>query len=83
MPVMARLNWEMTRAAASSAPVKLVRQAVEQNRVETRVTEEDLDDAPGGRVLAKDGVDLFPDGSKHPASIMTQGRACPARCVIY
>jgi len=39
--------------------------AMEQNSVEPRIAQEDLEDALSGRVFAKYGVDLFPDCAKH------------------
>jgi hypothetical protein len=47
--------------------VELVGAAVQQNRMEAGVTEEDLYRALGGRISTKNGLDLFPDGSKHAA----------------
>jgi hypothetical protein len=46
-------------------PVQLMPEPVGQNRVETGVTENDLHHAFRGGIFAKDGFDLFPDGSEH------------------
>jgi len=45
--------------------VEPVGEAVEQDRVEPGIAQENLKDALGGRVFAKYGVDLFPDCAKH------------------
>src|ERR1039458_10585652 len=42
-----------------------MRQAVPDDGVKTRITQENLDDALGGRIFTKDGIDLFPNGSEH------------------
>jgi hypothetical protein len=54
----ARYQWH-------APSVELVREPVRQHRVKTRVTKEDLDDALRRGVFAEDGIELFPDGSKH------------------
>ena len=41
--------------------VEPVRETMQQDRVKSRIAKENLEDALGGRVFAKDGVDLFPD----------------------
>jgi hypothetical protein len=47
----------------------LVRGPVPKNGVEAGVAEKDLHRALGGRISAKNGIDLFPDGSKHTALV--------------
>jgi len=44
-----------------------VGQPMQQDGVEAWITEEDLDPAFRGGIVSKDGVDLFPDCSKHAA----------------
>jgi hypothetical protein len=39
-----------------------MRHPVRQNRVKTRVTEEDLDNTFGRWIFAENGIELFPDG---------------------
>jgi len=38
---------------------------MQQDGMKAGVTEEDLHGALGGRITAKDRIDLFPDGQKH------------------
>jgi hypothetical protein len=45
--------------------IERVGDTVQENCVEARVTEEDLDDTPGGRVFPKDGLDLLSNRTKH------------------
>ena len=45
--------------------VKLMGGAMQEDGMEAGVTEKDLDRALGRGVSAKNGLDLFPDGSKH------------------
>jgi hypothetical protein len=45
--------------------VKPVSQPVEEDRMKARIAEDDLDDAFGSRVFAKNSIDLFPDRAKH------------------
>src|SRR6202451_44068 len=49
--------------------VKLVGAPVPKNGMEAWVTEKDLQRALGGGISAKNGLDLFPDGSKHASSL--------------
>ena len=48
-----------------SPSIELMGEAMRQDGVKAGVTEEDLNDTFRGRVFPEDGVDLFPDGSKH------------------
>lgn len=45
--------------------IEPMRKPVKQNGVKAGITKKDLKDAGGRRVLAEDGLDLFPDGGKH------------------
>ena len=49
--------------------VKPVRQPMQQDGVEAGIAKEDFNRASGGGIASKDGVDLFPDCSKHAAYI--------------
>ena len=44
-----------------------VAQPMQQNGVEPRITEEDLDRAFGGGISSENRLDLFPDGLEHAA----------------
>src|SRR5438105_4691059 len=54
-----------SRRKRESGPMQLVSQPMQQDGVEPRVAEKDFDGALRGRVAAKDGIDLLPNGSKH------------------
>jgi len=48
-----------------SPAIELMGKAVNEDCVEAGVAQEDLEDALGGWVFPKDGIDLLPDSSKH------------------
>ena len=53
------------RQQRETADVQPVRQPVQQDGMKAGVTEKNLDRALGGWIAAENGIDLFPDGSKH------------------
>src|SRR5215469_8412155 len=55
------------RRERNAPAVQLMRQPVREDGVKTGIAEKDLDDTFRGRILAKDSIDLFPNGSKHHA----------------
>jgi hypothetical protein len=51
------------------APIEPVRGPMQQNGMKARITEEDLQRALSGWISAKNGIDLFPESSKHTALV--------------
>ena len=53
------------RRKREARAVQPVAHPVEQDGVEARIAEKDLDCALGSRISPEDGLDLFPDSSEH------------------
>jgi hypothetical protein len=56
---------ENARGQRKTCMVKLVAQSMQQDGMESGVTEKDLDSTFRGGIATENGIDLFPEGAEH------------------